>query len=179
MNVSKRTGRLAMVTLMTACLIVSSYIVIPVPFALSGMSLQTLVVNLIGLLLAPIPALLTIVIYTLLCAVGVPVGNAGMGGVGYLLGPTGGFFLGFMIAVLVISRIRGKSYHRIRYMVVTIGIGIPIIYVFALGWMIVVTGLSLKVAFMTGCFPFLVPDIVKCIVASWMAKPLQKVMREK
>ncbi len=163
MNVSKRTLMITKITLMTAFLIVASYIVIPLPFAVASISLQTLAVNLIALLL---------------CAVGVPVANGGKGGLTYLMGPTGGFFIGFLVAVVLISLLKGKMYSIPRYLLTTICIGIPVMYLFALIWMVAVTGMPLKAAFLTGCAPFLPLDAVICVVASLMAGPLVKVMNQ-
>ncbi len=174
MNISRRTRRITNVTLMTAFLIVASYIVIPVPFAVAGISLQTLAVNLIALLLSPGEATAAIFLYILLCAVGVPVGNGGRGGLNYLVGPTGGFFVGFFVAVLLIALCKGKKYSVKRYLFVTILIGIPMTYLMAIGWMVIVTGLSVEAAFMTGCVPFLLFDVIKCIVATLVVKPLLK-----
>lgn len=178
MNVSKRTLMITKITLMTAFLIVASYIVIPLPFAVASISLQTLAVNLIALLLSPLEAGISILVYILLCAVGVPVANGGKGGLTYLMGPTGGFFIGFLVAVVLISLLKGKMYSIPRYMLTTICIGIPVMYFFAMIWMVTVTGLSLKAAFLTGCAPFLPLDAVKCVVASLMARPLVKVMNQ-
>ncbi len=177
MNISKRTQRLTKITLMTAFLIVASYVVIPVPFGVTGISLQTLAVNLIALLLSPGEAAGAIFVYILMCAIGVPVGNAGQGGIHYLAGPTGGFFLGFLLATILIAWGRGKEYSFRRYLFVTIGLGIPIIYVCAIGWMMIVTGMSLEAAFMTGCLPYLPMDVVKCVVAVGMSKSLKKGLR--
>lgn len=176
MNISKRTLTITKITLMTAFLIVASYITIPLPFAVAAISVQTLAINLIALLLSPIEAGVSILIYVLLGAIGVPVFNGGKGGLNYLMGPTGGFFIGFIVAVVAISLLKGKRYSIPRYILVTICVGIPVIYVFAIGWMMAVTGLSLKAAFLTGCAPFLPLDAVKCVVASLIAKPLLKVM---
>ena len=66
MNISKRTQMISRVTLLTAFLIVASYLVIPLPFAVVAISVQTLAVNLIALLLPPIEAGVSIVVYILL-----------------------------------------------------------------------------------------------------------------
>lgn len=79
MNISKRTLMITKITLMTAFLIVASYIVIPMPFAVASISLQTLAVNLIALLLSPLEAGISILVYILLCGAGVPVANGGKG----------------------------------------------------------------------------------------------------
>lgn len=176
MNISPKTLTIAKVTLMTAFLAVASYIVIPLPFAVAAISVQTLVVNLIALLLSPVEAGVTILVYILLGAVGLPVFNAGNGGLNYLLGPTGGFFIGFLVEVILISMLKGKKYSISRYSIVTVFVGIPVLYVFAVGWMAAVTGMTLNAAFLTGCVPFLPMDAVKCVAASLIAKPLINVM---
>lgn len=178
MNISKRTMMISRVTLLTAFLIVASYLVIPLPFAVAAISVQTLAVNLIALLLPPVEAGVSIFVYILLGAVGLPVFNGGNSGIGYLLGPTGGFFIGFLVAVILISVFKGKTYRFLRYVVVTVFIGIPVLYVFAVGWMVVVTGMSVPAAFSVGCIPFLPMDVVKCVLASLMAKPLLNVMKQ-
>lgn len=178
MNRSIRTQIITKITLMTAFLVVASYIVIPLPFAVAAISVQTLAVNLIALLLPPVQAGTSILIYILLGAVGLPVFNGGNGGLNYLFGPTGGFFVGFLVAVVVISQLKGKNYNVFRYSLVTVLLGIPILYLFAVGWMVAVTGMSWQAAFLTGCAPFLPLDAVKCVVASIVAKPLLKVMNQ-
>lgn len=178
MNISQRTQMISRVTLLTAFLIVASYLVIPLPFAVAAISVQTLAVNLIALLLPPVEAGVSILVYILLGAVGLPVFNGGNSGVGYLLGPTGGFFIGFFVAVVLISLLRGKNYSFLRYGLVAVFVGIPVLYVFAVGWMVVVTGMSVPVAFSVGCLPFLPMDVVKCVLASLMARPLLHVMKQ-
>ena len=178
MNLSKQTLVITKITLMTAFLVAASYLVIPLPFAVAAISVQTLGMNLIALLLPPLQAGLSIVIYILLGAVGLPVFNVGNGGIGYLLGPTGGFFAGFIAAVVLISLLKGKKYSLVRYSIVTVFIGIPVMYMFALCWMVYVTGMSVRDAFLAGCAPFLLGDAAKCVVAGIVAKPLFKVMNQ-
>lgn len=178
MNISKRTMMISRVTLLTAFLIVASYLVIPLPFAVAAISVQTLAVNLIALLLPPLEAGVSILVYILLGAVGLPVFNGGNSGIGYLLGPTGGFFIGFLAVVILVSVLRGKTYSFLRYTIVTVFVGVPVLYAFAVGWMVVVTGMSAPAAFSVGCLPFLPMDVVKCVLASLMTKPLLHVMKQ-
>lgn len=177
-NLSKQTIVITKITLMTAFLVAASYLVIPLPFAVAAISVQTLAVNLIALLLPPVQAGLSIAIYILLGAIGLPVFNGGNGGIGYLLGPTGGFFAGFIAAVVLISLLKGKKYSLVRYSLVTVFVGVPVIYLFALGWMVCVTGMPIRDAFLVGCAPFLLGDAAKCVVAGVVARPLLKVMNQ-
>lgn len=176
-NISKRTQALTKITWMTAFLVVASYIVLPVPFAVAGISLQTLAVNLIGLVLTPAEAASAVLVYILLCVVGVPVGNAGQGGLHYLFGPTGGFFIGFLLVAPIVSFFCGAAPRIRRCLLVTVGLGIPILYACAVGWMMKITGISLQAAFCTGCAPYLLFDIIKSVAACFISKPLRKAMQ--
>lgn len=178
MNISQRTRTISKVTLLTAFLIVASYLVVPLPFAVAAISVQTLAVNLIALLLPPAEAGVSILVYILLGAVGLPVFNGGNSGIHYLLGPTGGFFIGFLFVVVLVSALKGKKYGFLRYAIVTVFVGIPVLYVFAVGWMVIVTGMSVKAALSVGCIPFLPMDILKCVLASLIARSLLKVMKQ-
>lgn len=176
-NISKRTRALTKITLMTAFLVVASYIVIPVPFAVAGISLQTLAVNLIGLMLSPGEAVSAVLIYILLCLFGLPVGNAGQGGLHYLFGATGGFFFGFLLVAPIVSFFCGAAPRIGRSLLVTVGLGIPIMYVCAVGWMMKMTGISFLAAFYTGCAPYLLFDIAKCVAACFISKQIRKGMQ--
>ena len=81
------TLELTKMALLTALICVSAYIVIPLPFSPASLTAQTLVVNLIALLLTPRQAAFTIVVYMLLGLSGLPVFSGGVGGPGKLFWP--------------------------------------------------------------------------------------------
>ena len=88
---------LTIMALMTALLIVSTYIKIPLPFSSASITAQTLMVNLIGLLLSPLQTLAVMVTWILLSVVGIG------GSLGKLLGPAGGYRYGNLVAAVMIS----------------------------------------------------------------------------
>ena len=96
MNTKSRfnTLELTKMGLLTALICVSAYIVIPLPFSPASLTAQTLVVNLIALLLTPRQAAFTIIVYIFLGLTGLPVFSGGVGGPGKLFGPTGGIYNG-------------------------------------------------------------------------------------
>ena len=79
---------------------VSAYVIIPLPFSLSPISLQTVFVNLLGFLLTPRQVLITMCAYLLMGLAGLPVFTGGTAGPGKLFGPTGGYIFGFMLTAL-------------------------------------------------------------------------------
>ena len=76
-----------------------SQIAIPTPFGIP-FTLQTFAVALYGFILGPLWATVTVAVYLMLGLVGLPVFSGFGGGIGALLGPTGGFLWGFLILAL-------------------------------------------------------------------------------
>ena len=170
------TSIMTKTALFVAILSISSYLVIPLPFTPLVLSLHTVMVNLIGLLLNPRYAAYTILIYLIMGLIGMPIFSGGTAGPGKLFGPTGGFYFGFFFAVIVISMLKGKKAHFIRYMLVTIGAGLPIQHIFAVLFLCFHNGFQIQSAFFTVSLPFILGDIVKCILASMLGATINKVL---
>ena len=81
---------LTQMALLVALLSASAYLAFPIPITLVTVTAQTLVLNLIALLLDRRKAALTVAVWILLGAVGIPVYSGGRGGLSELVGPTGG-----------------------------------------------------------------------------------------
>ena len=113
------TTQITKIALMTAFVSAASYLRIPLPFSEAAITGQTLAVNLVALVLSPGEAFVTMLCYWLLGVVGAPV-YGGAAGPGKMFGPAGGYFAAFMLAVVLIARLRGTKYNIIRYALVTI-----------------------------------------------------------
>lgn len=161
--------------LCTTILCISSYLVLPLPFTPIVLSMQTVMINLIGLILTPQNAGMCVLLYLLMGLIGLPVFSGGTSGAGKLFGPTGGFYFGFLVSVVVISLLKGRKIRLGRYMAVTIAAGIPIQHFFAVVFMYFHNGHQLRAAIMTVSVPFLVGDIIKCAAASFFAVAFNKV----
>ena len=148
---------LTIMALMTALLIVSTYIKIPLPFSSASITAQTLMVNLIGLLL-----------WILLSVVGIG------GSLGKLLGPAGGYRYGNLVAAVMISMFCCKV-KKVRWQTAFIIIvGIPVIYLFGAVQMKYVTNQPWGAIMIQAVLPFIPLDIVKCFAAAGIAKPLRR-----
>lgn len=172
-NINK-TAELTKTALMVAMNCVSAYIIIPLPFSLSPLALQTLIVNLTGFVLSTKQAFMTTLVYLLVGLAGVPVFTGGTAGPGKLFGPTGGYIIGFLFAAVAISILRGSKYNFKRYALVSIIVGIPIIYALGAAQLMLLTGMDLEKAFLTGVLPFIPLDIVKCVAAAFLAGPINR-----
>jgi len=88
------------------------FVIGPVPF-----TLQTSAVMLSGLILKPRYAFLSMLVYLILIAIGAPIASGFRGGIGVILGPTGGYIMGFVVAAYIYSLLvevylkrRGKKF---------------------------------------------------------------------
>ena len=167
---------LTKIALCVALLCVSSYLVFPLPFTPIVLSLHTIVVNLIGLVLKPKQAVIAILTYLLMGMIGLPVFSAGASGPGKLFGPTGGFYFGFLFAVFAISILRGRRNQLVRYVIVTVLVGLPIQHICGVLMLCFHNGFQVQAAFLAISLPFLLGDIIKCIVASFVGVALNRTL---
>ena len=175
----KNIYNLTRIAVCIALLCVSSYLVFPLPFTPTVISLHTAVVNLIGLVLNPKQAGTTILVYLLMGIIGLPVLSVGTGGIGKLLGPTGGYYFGFLLAAVVISLMRGSNNQLWRYILITVGVGLPIQHICAIAMMAFHNGGNVGAAFLTVSLPFFLGDIMKCVMASVVGLAINKYIQPK
>lgn len=170
-----KIAEMTRMALMVAMNCVSAYIIIPLPFSLSPIALQTLIVNLTGYVLNAKQAFMTMLVYLLVGLAGVPVFTGGSAGPGKLFGPTGGYIIGFLFTAVFLAYFRGEKYSFKRYALLGCVIGIPLIYVFGVVQLKLITGMGWDKAIMTGALPFIPLDIVKCLAAAVIAYPINRI----
>ena len=187
------TRELTKKALCTALLCVSSYLSFPIPFTPIVITAQTLIVTLIGLILSPVSSFFSVLVFTLLGCVGLPVFSGGTAGIARLAGPTGGFILGFLAAAPLISLTKGKKVNIARYMLSAVLLGMVVIdlcgtLMFSIqqqvsavqSFSLAVLGQALapsalvKVLSAT-VIPFIPGDLIKCALASVIGAALNKV----
>ncbi len=170
-----KTAEMTKMALMIAMNCVSAYIIIPLPFSMSPIALQTLIVNLTGYILSPKQAFITMLVYLMVGFAGVPVFTGGTAGPGKLFGPTGGYLFGFLAAAVLLAYLRGKTYNFKRYALIGCVLGIPLIYAFGVAQLNIVTGMGWYKAIVTGALPFIPLDIAKCLAAAYLAGHLHRI----
>jgi len=163
-------------SLFAALTAVGAYIAIPLPFGGPvPIVLHNLFVLLAGLALGGKWGAISIGIYLIAGAVGLPVFARGTGGIGKFAGPTGGYLIGFFLAayfVGIISSIKKNIFFDILAML----IGTTIIYLLGVTWLKIVTKMSFSKTFVVGCYPFIIGDIIKIVAAVPIIKAIRKVI---
>jgi len=143
----------------------------PVPIVL-----QNLFVLMAGLLLGSRWGLASVAVYLLAGACGLPVFAGGTGGIGRLVGPTGGYLIGYLPSVYVVGLISEKTGRRLVFDLLAMVCGTIIVYIFGLAWLKVLMGLSLGKTLALGLFPFLLGDALKIAAAVPIVKAIRPVI---
>lgn len=150
--------------LCTALIAICSWISIPatVPF-----TLQTFAVFLTCDLLGG-PAIISVLLYLLLGAIGLPVFAGFSGGLGTLLGATGGYILGF-VAISLLMTLWKKALNG-RLQIVGMVLGLAICYLFGTVWFVRVyanngNAISFATALSWCVIPYIIPDLLKIALA--------------
>jgi len=167
--------RMTAVTAMFAALTaVGAYIALPVGPV--PVVLQNLFVYLMGLTLAPKWGLAGIGAYLMAGAAGLPVFAGGRGGIGHLIGPTGGYLVGYLPAVYVMGLISTRGRRHPAADIAALAAGTLLIYTPGVAWLMHITGMTLRHSLVVGMLPFLIGDILKTAAAFALAKTLRPVL---
>ena len=170
-----RVRQMTVAALFAALLAASAWIVVPIGTV--PVTLQVFIVLLATLLLEPKWAAASVGVYLLLGSAGVPVFAGGVGGLGVLIGPSGGYLWGFALGAFVGAALRGK---RRDGAYVTAGdiaaCAACVAIIYACGWaqLTLVTGASLVEAFAAGVAPFILIDAAKVVVAVGISAALHR-----
>ena len=171
------TKRLVTMALFAAIICISAYISIPLHLpGAPHITLQNFVIILIALLFPSLDAFLIIIVWMLLAIIGLPVFIGGGSGIGYLLMPYGGYTMVYPFVGLLLPLLCGKKYNRIRYTLVAV-FGALLIDAIGMFRLMAVNGLDLQAGLLTGFFPFLPLDLVKCIIAAQIIPQFRKVLQ--
>ncbi len=168
--------RLVFAAMMAALIAVGAYLSIPigpVPIVL-----QNLFVLVAGLLLGRRWASISVAVYLLAGACGLPVFASGTGGVGRLIGPTGGYLVGFLAAAYLVGLFAEKARGRFPIEVTGMVIGSLAVYALGVPWLKWVTGMTLGKTLMVGCYPFLIGDVLKIAAALPIARAVRPLLRD-
>ncbi|MBR1585604.1 MAG: biotin transporter BioY [Clostridia bacterium] len=176
---SFQTLDLAYMAIGAVLIALCSWISIPasVPF-----TMQTFAVFLVLSLLGGKRGTVSVLLYILLGAVGIPVFAGFSSGVGILLGSTGGYIVGFLLmglAYWLLTRCLGTGW---RAEALAMIVGLALCYALGTAWFMVVyaraNGPVALTAVLSWCvFPFIVPDLVKLGLALVLSRRLAPALK--
>lgn len=177
-NIKSKTVDIALISLFTALTAVCAWISIPMPHA--PFTLQLFAVFLCLCMLGGKKGTICTILYVLLGAVGVPVFAGFNGGLGVILGPTGGYIAGFIFSALVFWLLSYLIKPK-NALTTFISLTAALIACYAFGsiWYLAAhlqssEPISFITILLTCVVPYIIPDLVKIVLAIIVSSALKK-----
>lgn len=184
---ASRTRSIAFVGLTIAIMGVSAWVAIP--FGPVLLTLQMFALMFAIMVLTPKQCMAAIAGYLVLGAVGLPMFSGMRGGIGMLMGPTGGYLWGYLlgaVAALLVREALGRAMGGARSLGGTKAFAvdmmaclafIAVTYVCGCFQYAAVVGVDLAAAFAATIAPFAVPDVLKAVAAVLCARAVKRAIR--
>jgi biotin transport system substrate-specific component len=159
------TRSVGLVLTFSLLMALSAQIVFPIgPVPITG---QTFVVLLTGALLGSRLGAMSMIVYLIEGASGLPFFSGGMGGVSHLLGQTGGYLVAFPAAAFITGAFAEHDWdRRFPTAVAAMAVGSVVIMLSGWAWFSILTNTPLDVAFKIAVLPFIPGDIIKILLAA-------------
>jgi biotin transport system substrate-specific component len=178
----KAVGAITLIALFAALTAAGTFIALPLPFSPVPVTLQNLFAVLAGLCLGPFLGSLSTALYLAAGALGAPVFAGASGGIARLLGPTGGYLLGYLFAAFVAGLVAGQPRTDKRSplwrLILAAALALLVVYVPGMLRLKQLMGFGWAQAFMGGLLPFLPGDAAKAVVAALIAPRLRRAIAE-
>ena len=172
---SRKTIQMAEIALMSAMLCVVAPFAIPVPVSPVPFSLASFAVYLAAVLLGARKGTASVLVYLFLGMVGLPVFSGFSGGMGVLLGPTGGYLIGYVLCTLITGKLVEGQVSSLFAM----ALGTLACYLLGTAWFLVVMDgtYTWGQALLVCVVPYLIFDSIKIFAAAAIAVPIRKILR--
>ncbi|MDD4592138.1 MAG: biotin transporter BioY [Parabacteroides sp.] len=168
-----KTNRLILCAFFATLTVVGTIISIPLPFSPVPINMALLSVFLAGSLLGAKLGALSQLVYICLGAAGLPVFSKFSGGAAILVGPTGGYIIGYIVAAFLVGLITQKIVSFGPKTILGFLAGLAACYALGTLWFIYVTDTTLWTALLMCVIPFLPGDGVKIFLAFILTKKLK------
>ena len=163
-RLDRRARDLLLIITGSLCVAGMAQVRIPLPFTPVPITGQTFAVLLVGASLGSRRGAASLVLYLLLGLLGLPFFAGGTSGLSALLGPTGGYLVGFVLAATLVGSLAARGLdRRVPGALLAFLAGEIVIYLFGVAWLSVYLGI--KQAIVAGFLPFLIGDAIKFVAA--------------
>ena len=165
----------SIITVFLGSLLLIASAKIKVPLYPVPMTLQPLAVLMIAMLFGRKLATLTVGLYIFKGIIGLPVFAFG-GGLMYLMGPTGGFILGFFVSAFIVGYLADCGWgKKISLSIISMFVGMVIIYTLGIFQLALIKGFNF--ALLKGFYPFLLGDFYKLLLAGIVTPYIWKISK--
>ena len=170
----KKIKSLLAVIFGTVLLAISSKI--QTPFTLVPATMQTFVVLFLGMILGYKLAAATVILYLIEGSIGLPVFAKG-GGLVYLIGPTGGYLIGFILTAFFAGMIKAKNDPIVVFIYLLFSVSVTYIFGLLGLWNYMGLDKSFNQVFLVGAQPFLLIEIYKILILAVLSKQILRLRK--
>jgi biotin transport system substrate-specific component len=170
--------RVVLIALGTALLTLSAKTNLPLPYV--PMTLQTLVVLVIGAAYGWRLGVTTVMVYLAEGAIGLPVFAGPVGGLAPLTGPTAGYLIGFVAAAFATGWLSERGWDRsVPLLFVAMGLGHIIILGCGFAWLALGMKFGPEKAWLVGIAPFVVASVIKNSLGAALVPAVRRVLERR
>jgi len=169
---------LTTMALMTAVICILGPLSIPLPMSPVPISFTNLAIYFAVMLLGWKRGTISYIVYLFIGLVGIPVFSGFTGGPGKLVGPTGGYLIGFILMAVIAGWFIEKYEGKIPMYFVGMILGTLVTYAFGTAWLAYVAGMSFKAALVAGVLLYIPGDVVKMIIAAAIGGTIRRHLKK-
>lgn len=147
---------------------------VTIPLPLVPITGQTLAVGLAATILGSRYGTFSVLLYAFIGAIGIPVFSEMSGGFGVIVGPTGGYIIGFIPAAFLTGILLEKTSFTVMNGLIANTIGMFVTLSIGTLWLKIAADMSWTTAFASGFLPFIVVGLIKAFLASWIGITVYK-----
>lgn len=173
MNEKLKVHKLTVTALMTAIICIIAPYAIPIPISETPITLATFAIYIASLVLGWRLSAVCVFIYILIGAVGLPVFSNFGSGLQKIVGPTGGYLIGYFAITIIAGWFADMFEKKVVLHILGMILGTAVLYLLGTLWMGYSLNLSVKAAITVGVLPYIALDAIKISAAAAIGYPIR------
>lgn len=175
---NQKLSNLTIMGLFTAVMCIIGPLSIMIPISPVPISFTILAIYFTVIILGGKMGTISYLVYLLIGFAGVPVFSSFTAGPGKLLGPTGGYLIGFIFLALIAGYFVDRFPGKLSMMILGMALGTMVTYAIGTAWLAYQTGMTFQAALFAGVIPYIIGDALKIAIAVTIGPTIKKQVKK-